>query len=298
MRILVTGGSGFIGTEVVRRLRARGDDVVVIDLNPFADPSVHCVVGDICDPGALAEAFGEGTEAVVHLAAITSVLKSVNDPDGVFRTNVIGTQRILERCRELGTKRLVFASSNAVVGDVGAETISELSPMRPLTPYGSTKASCEMLLWTYAGSYGMQTAALRFTNVYGTGMQAKDSVVARLMKAAMGGPAVPIYGDGEQRRDYVFVSDAASAVELGLGVGGAEVMTIGAGRSVSMNELHALASEVVGFEIPVTESPAKPGEMPAVIVDTSHAASLGFHAEYDLRSGLAATWEDFRASAG
>jgi UDP-glucose 4-epimerase len=296
MQILVTGGSGFIGTQVVRKLQARGDDVTVIDLNPSSDPDVSCVVGDICDPDALARALPEGTEAVVHLAAITSVLKSVEDPDGIFRTNVIGTQRILERCREIGTKRLVFASSNAVVGDVGAETISEQSQLRPLTPYGSTKASCEMLLWSYAASYGMQTAALRYTNVYGVGMQAKDSVVARLMRAALGGDAVPIYGDGEQRRDYIFVADAVSSVEVGLGVGGAEVMTVGAGRSVSMNELHTLASEVVGFEIPVTASPAKPGEMPAVIVDTSHARSLGFEAEYDLSAGLVATWKDFQAS--
>src|SRR4029077_17033458 len=126
------------------------------------------------------------------LAAITSVLRSVNDPDGIFRTNVLGTQRILERCREIGTKRLVFASSNAVVGDVGMATISERSQLRPLTPYGATKAAAEMLLWSYSASYGLQTAALRYTNVYGVGMQAKDSVIARLMRAALGGPAVPI----------------------------------------------------------------------------------------------------------
>jgi UDP-glucose 4-epimerase len=297
MRILVTGGSGFIGSQLVKRLQERGDEAVVIDLKPSANPNVQCIVGDICDESALGEALAEGTEAVVHLAAVTSVLLSVNDPAGVFRTNVLGTQAILERCREIGTKRLVFSSSNAVVGDVGADTIRESSQMHPLTPYGATKAAAEMLLWCYSGSYGMQTAALRFTNVYGVGMQAKDSVIARLMKAALGGPPVPIYGDGEQRRDYVFVGDAVSAIELGLGVGEGEVMTIGAGSSVSMNELHAIASEVVGHEIPTVPSPAKPGEMPAVIVDTSHACSLGFNADYDLRRGLAATWEDFRAQA-
>jgi UDP-glucose 4-epimerase len=295
MRILVTGGSGFIGSQVVKRLLKRGDEVVVIDLKPAHDPDVSCVVGDICDEDALTTALSEGTEAVVHLAAMTSVLQSVNDPAGIFRTNVLGTQRILERCREIGTKRLVFASTNAVVGDVGAETISERSQLRPLTPYGSTKAAGEMMLWSYAASYGMQTAALRFTNVYGVGMQAKDSVVARLMRAALGGPAVPIYGDGEQRRDYIYVADAVSAVEVGLAVGAGDVMTIGAGWSVSMNELHAIASEVVGHEIPAIASPAKPGEMPAVIVDISHARTLGFSPDYDLRRGLASTWEDFRS---
>lgn len=293
MRVLVTGGSGFIGSQLVKRLQERGDEVVVIDLKPSANTDVECVVGDICDDDALAAALRDGTDAVVHLAAITSVLLSVNDPAGIFRTNVLGTQRILERCREIGTKRLVFASSNAVVGDVGAATISERSQLKPLTPYGATKAAAEMMLWAYAASYGMQTAALRFTNVYGVGMQVKDSVIARLMRAALGGTPVPIYGDGEQRRDYVYVGDAVAAVEVGLEIGTGDVMIVGAGTSVSMNELHSIASEVVGHEIPTTESPAKPGEMPAVIVDTSHAASLGFTAEYDLRRGLAATWEDF-----
>lgn len=296
MRILVTGGSGFIGRQVVRRLRDRGDDVVVLDLLPFPDPGVASVVGDICDDEAVASTLAEETDAVVHLAALTSVLESVKDPDGVFRTNVVGTQRVLERCRLNGVRAFVLASTNAVVGDIGEGTITERTDLHPLTPYGATKAAVEMLMSAYASAYGLQTVALRFTNVYGIGMQTKDSVVARLLRAALGGPPVPVYGSGEQVRDYLFVTDAVAAIELGMRLGHADVLTIGSGESVSMNRLRQLAAEVTGVDIETLQIPAKAGEMPAVIVDPSYATSVGFALQYDLRDGLAATWDDFKAN--
>jgi UDP-glucose 4-epimerase len=295
MRVVVTGGSGFIGRQVVLALTARGDDVVVLDLERHSDPDVACVVGDVRDADAVGRALAGGAEGVVHLAARTSVLESVKDPDGVFQTNVVGTQQVLEACRREDVGTFVLASTNAVVGDVGDRLINEKTDLRPLTAYGATKAAGEMLMSSYAASYGMHTVALRFTNVYGTGMQTKDSVVARLMKAALGGPAVPVYGSGEQVRDYLFVADAVAAVELALGLGRADVLTIGAGRSVTMKELHALAEEATGAPIALHPVPAKPGEMPAVVVDPSYAASVGFVLGYDLLDGLRATWEDFKA---
>jgi UDP-glucose 4-epimerase len=129
-------------------------------------------------------------------------------------------------------------------------------------------------------------------------MQTKDSVVARLMRCALGGGAIQIYGDGEQRRDYVYVTDTVAAIEIGLGLGRPETLTIGAGRSVSMNELWQTACEVTGVAIPADHVAAKPGEMPAVVVDTSRARTLGYAPAYDLAAGLAATWEDFEANGG
>jgi UDP-glucose 4-epimerase len=296
VHVVVTGGSGFIGRHVVARLLVRGDDVVVADLHPFPSPSVACVVGDLRDPGVVARALAPGTDAVVHLAAITSVLRSAQEPHAVFQTNVDATELLLERCRALGVGRFVFASTNAVAGDVGAGTIDENVLPRPLTPYGATKAAAEMLFFAYAASYGFTTVVLRFTNVYGAGMQSKDSVVARLMRCAVKGGTIQIYGDGEQRRDYVYVTDTVAAVEIGLALGRAETLTIGAGRSVSMNELWHTACAVTGVEIGAEHVAAKPGEMPAVVVDTSRARSLGYAPAYDLRAGLAATWEDFRAN--
>ena len=293
MRVVVTGGSGFVGRHTVRRLVARGDDVAVADRNPYPDPSVHCVEGDLREEKIVDEAIDEGTDAVVHLAAITSVLLSAKDPHATFETNVGATELILERCRTIGVERLVFASTNAVAGVVTG-VIDESVVPRPLTAYGATKAAAEMLFSAYAASYQMKTVSLRFTNIYGEGMQSKDSVVARLMRCALSGSPMSIYGDGEQKRDYVYVTDAVAAIELGLALGSAETLTIGAGVSVSMNELWKTAREVTGVEIPRENVPAKPGEMPAVVVDTSKARALGFAPHVDLRGGLSRTWADFQ----
>jgi len=276
MRVLVTGGSGFIGRHVVSRLLARGNDVVVADLVEYPDGDVEIVKGDLRDPEIVALAVSSDLDAVVHLAALPSVLQSVLKPHETFTTNVAATELILDRCRTEGVGRLVFASTNAVVGNVGEQTIDERIALLPLTPYGGTKAACEMLLAAYGASYGIVTVALRFTNIYGAGMQTKDSVIARLMRAAASGGGIEIYGDGEQVRDYLYVTDAARAIELGLSLDKSETVTIGAASSVSMNVLHALACEATGVAIGAEHIPGKPGEMPAVIVDTSHATALGF----------------------
>jgi UDP-glucose 4-epimerase len=297
VHVLVTGGSGFIGKHLVRRLREGGHDVSVADLVPFPSGEVPCVVGDLRDPEIVERAVQADLDAVVHLAALTRVLRSVEDPHPAFRTNVVATELVLERCRELGVKRFVLASTNAVVGNVGTNVVDERAVLRPLTPYGATKAADEMLLSAYAGSYGFATVAIRFTNVYGAGMQVKDSVVARLMRAALTGGSIPVFGDGEQVRDYLYVTDAAAALELGLTfpLGQFSVLCVGAGKSVSLNELHRLAVEATGRPIGKEHVPAKPTEMPAVIVDVGQAAAAGFVPKYDLAAGLAATWEDFSA---
>ena len=297
MRVLVTGGSGFIGRHVVRRLQEKGDEVVVADLVDFPDGSVKFVTGDLREAAVVERAVTSDLDAVVHLAALTSVLQSVNAPHDTFRTNVQATELLLERCRTEGVRRFVFASTNAVVGNVGADMIDEHVPLMPLTPYGATKAASEMLLSAYSAAYGLITVALRFTNIYGAGMQTKDSVIARLMRAAQSGGGIQIYGNGEQLRDYLYVTDAARAIELGLTLVASDTVTIGAAESVSMNVLHQLACEATGVAIGAEHIDGKPGEMPAVIVRTSHAAELGFSCEYDVLAGLKATWADFRVRA-
>ena len=195
-RILVTGGSGFIGRHVVSKLRASGAAVRILDLRPHKDSSVDIVIGDIADPESVRAAFSGGIDAIVHLAGLTSVLRSVECPEPTYRTNVTGTQTLLEAARSTSVSAFVFASSNAVVGGDEAVAIDELSPLRPLTPYGATKAACEMLLSAYTASYGLRCTSLRLTNVYGPGMEEKDSVVARLVRAARSGSTFEIYGDG------------------------------------------------------------------------------------------------------
>jgi UDP-glucose 4-epimerase len=292
-RTLVTGGSGFIGRRVVRALLDEGADVVVADSRAFPDSRVQTVTGDLADGRVLEKAVTRGTEVIIHLAAVTSVLKSMDDPAGTHRVNVGVTADLLELSRRHGVGRFLLASTNAVTGDVGGRTISEEIPLRPLTPYGATKAAAEMLLSGYTASYGMEGAALRFANVYGPGMAHKDSFVPRLMRAAAGNRGVQIYGDGTQLRDYVHVDDVVQAIMIALRAGHTGPLIVGSGRSESVNDLVAACREVTGAAIPAEHVPAKDGEMPAVVLDIAAARKLGYEPRHTLASGLATAWPDF-----
>jgi UDP-glucose 4-epimerase len=296
-RVLVTGGSGFIGRRLVRALLEAGADVTVADRRPFPGGGVRTILGDLCDPAVVARVIQPGTDAVFHLAAVTRVLLSVEDPAGTYRLNVDATAGLLEQARIHGVGSFVLASTNAVTGDVGTATITEQAPLRPLTPYGATKAAGEMLLSAYAASYGISCSALRFSNVYGPGMQEKDSLIPRLMRAAVAGGGIQVYGDGKQLRDLVHVDDIVAGTFAAWRTGHTGPLILGAGESVSVNDILAAARAVTGAELPAEHVPAKPGEMPAVIVDISAARALGYQPVHDLKSGLATVWPEFSEAA-
>jgi UDP-glucose 4-epimerase len=296
--VLVTGGSGFVGRSVVAEFRRHGVDVVVADRDPFPAGDVPVLRGDLTDPAVRDRVVTPELTGIVHLAAITSVLRSAQQPQETFENNLAMTQGLLELARARGVAQFVLASTNAVVGNVGTATITERSPLRPLTPYGATKAACEMLLSGYAGAYGMTTCALRFTNIYGPGMAAKDSFVPRLMRAALSGGGVQVYGDGQQARDLVHVEDVATAVVAAWQRRFTGTAIIGAATSVTVLDLIEAARTATGAPLPVTHVPAKTGEMPAVIVDISLArAELGYQPRYELADGLRTVWDDFSAAA-
>lgn len=294
-RVLVTGGSGFIGRHVVSALSADGAEVRVVDLQPHPDPSVDLVQGDIADGDVLAQAFAGGFDSIVHLAAVTSVLRSLEQPDLTFRTNVAGTHALLEAGRAAGVTSLAFASTNAVTGPMEAPKITEAAKLRPLTPYGSTKAAGEMLMSAYTASYGLRCACIRLTNVYGPGMQAKDSIVARLMRCIRLGTTFEVYGDGSQVRDYVHAHDVVAAMRLGLTSDEwAGPTVIGSGSSLSVLEVIEAVKRVSGADVEYTHGPAKPGEMPAVIVDPSRAQAAGWAPQYPvLDDGLVGVWDEW-----
>jgi UDP-glucose 4-epimerase len=293
-RILVTGGSGFIGRHAVAELSRAGAHVRVVDLKPHPDPEVDIVVGDIADLDALEAAFAGGIDSVVHLAAVTSVLRSLEQPDLTFTTNVAATHALLEAARTAGARSLVFASTNAVTGPMDAPAIVETAVLKPLTPYGATKAAAEMLMSAYTASYGLRCACLRLTNVYGPGMQAKDSIVARLMRAIRLERTFEIYGDGRQVRDYVHVSDVIAAVRLGLDEDDWEgPVVIGSGTSLSVLEVVEAVREVTGASFEVVHGPARAGEMPAVIVDPSRARAAGWSPRFDFETGLRGVWKEW-----
>jgi UDP-glucose 4-epimerase len=296
-RVLVTGGSGFIGRRLVRALLGIGAAVTVADLRAFPDDAVESIVGDLCDPSVVARVVRRGTDVIFHLAAVTRVLDSIGDPAGTYRTNVEVTANLLEQARQHGVGTFVLASTNAVIGDVGRRTITEQMPLHPLSPYGATKAAAEMLLGSYAACYGMTGCALRFSNVYGPGMAEKDSFVPRLMRAARDGTVVQIYGDGTQVRDLVHVDDIVAGIFTAWRARFTGPLILAAGESVPVNDILAAARSVTGADLPVQNTPPKAGEMPAVIVDISAARALGYDPKHDLKSGLATVWPEFSEDA-
>lgn len=296
--VLVTGASGFIGSALVAKLRAQGRDVFAVDLEPFADPALPGVIGDLRDPSVVEADFAVRPETVFHLAARTSVLQSVNDPQGVYEVNVEVTQRLLEAARSGGVGSFVFASTNAVAGETHGASINEATPLRPLTPYGATKAAAEMLCSAYASSYAVDACAVRFTNVYGYGMNRKDTFVVRLMRAAANHHAVNIYGDGLQERDYLFVDDSIAALLRAESCRLTGPLTVGTGVSTSVLEVCKRAAAVIGLPIDTVHVAAPAGEMRAVRVDIAKARSLGYAPSVGLDDGLARTWADLSPTLG
>ena len=224
---------------------------------------------------------------------MTSVLRSVEQPELTYRTNVAATHALLEAARAAGVGSLVFASTNAVTGPMDEPAITEAAVLRPLTPYGATKAAGEMLMSAYTASYGVRCACLRFTNVYGPGMQAKDSIVARLMRAIRLGTrsrsTATEPGSRLRARQRRVRGDAAGARKRA--VGGPVV--IGTGTSLSVLEVLDAVRAVTGAELPVKHGPARPGEMPAVIVDPSRAFAAGWTPRLRFEHGLAGVWEEW-----
>jgi len=294
---LVTGGAGFIGRRLIGALLEQGHEVISADRHECPDRRAQSVVGDLRDPALIAAAVKPGTDVIIHLAAVTSVLRSVEDPVGAYQLNVEATAGLLEHARQRGIRAFLLASTNAVVGQVSQSRIDEDAPLRPLTPYGATKAAAEMLLAGYVASYGLAGAALRFCNVYGPGMEAKDTFVPRLMRAARDGKGVQVHGDGNQLRDFVHVDDIVAGICMAWRAGHTGPLIVGSGQSVTVNDIVEAARSVTGAELPVEHIPPKPGEMPAVIIDISAARSMGYRPRFDLKAGIATVWPEFSETA-
>jgi UDP-glucose 4-epimerase len=294
-RVLVTGGSGFIGRHAVASLAAAGAHVRVVDLQPHPDPEVDIVLGDIAEDGVIEAALQGGFDGIVHLAAVTSVLHSIEQPELTFRTNVEGTHRVLEGARKGGVSAIVMASTNAVTGPMEDPVITERARLRPLTPYGASKAAGEMLMSAYTAVYGIRCTALRLTNAYGPGMQAKDSIIARLMRAVRLGGTFSVYGDGLQVRDYVHASDIIAAAMMALTDARWQgPVVIGSSYSQSVLDVVEEVRRVTGAELPIKHIEPKAGEMPAVVVDTSLARESGWSPRFDFHTGISGVWDEWR----
>lgn len=303
---LVTGGCGFIGVNLVSRLVARGDRVRVFDnlslgRREDVEPSgVELVVGDVRDFPALARAV-EGMDVVVHLAAHTRVVESVSNPELNFEVNVLGTMNALRASRSAEVQKFIFASTGGAILGEQTPPVHEGMVPRPVSPYGASKLAGEGYCSAFCGAFGLNTVALRFSNVYGPFSYHKGSVVAQFFRNLMDNEPLTIYGDGRQTRDFLFVDDLVDAI-LGADKTDTpgEVFQIASGRETAIASLTELMREVLpGMRFEVQFKPARPGEIVRNYACIEKAQRmLGYEPQTDLRKGLERTWQWFVSRNG
>ena len=253
MKILVTGGAGFVGSHIVDLLIEQGHQVAIIDnLSTGKEEHLNAEAVfyrmDLLDDRMPQILLNEKPEVVIHQAAQTQVPKSIQEPVFDANTNIIGTIRLLEACRDAGVRKVVFASTAAVYGNPKYLPIDEQHPICPLSGYGIGKYTAEQYLYIYRQLYGLEYTVLRYANVYGLRQDAKGEggVIAIFIDRIAQGKPIAIFGDGEQTRDYIYVKDIASANVAAIDRGDGEVLNIGTGVSTSINELVELLQQVSG----------------------------------------------------
>ncbi len=305
LTILVTGGAGFIGSHVVDAFVEAGHHVAVVDdlstgrrANLHAAATFHEV--DIRSP-ALRDVFDDvHPDVVSHHAAQVDVRRSVADPAYDAEVNVLGSLNLLERCREHGVAKVLYASSGgAVYGEPAYLPCDEDHPIRPLCPYGASKYVVEQYLAMYRELHGLDYTVLRYGNVYGPRQDphGEAGVVAIFADQMLRGGTPTVNGSGEQERDFVYVGDCARANLLALERGSGGVYNLGSGQGTSVNRLFELLKAATGYQGGVVHGPPKPGETFRIFLDASRARDeLGWRPQVDLREGLHRTVAHFRAT--
>lgn len=322
--VLITGGSGFIGVNLVHRLIGTGSKLVVLDdlsvgkieylrdvapsirtfsaqsLSTDCDGGPLFVQGDIRD-SKLVGAVVSGVDAIVHLAAHTRVIESIEDPRHDMEINVLGTLNLLESARKNGVKRFIFASSGATLGEQPPPINEEKAP-RPAAPYGASKLAGEGYCSAYFQSFGVKTVALRFSNVYGPRSFHKGSAVAHFMKNVLQGKPLVIYGDGTQTRDFLYIDDLCDAICGCLFTAeekiGGQVFQIATGKETSVNEVVSIIKELAteaGIKVEIRHEAARKGEVYRNYAEIGKAERLlGYRPKTALKDGSRATWDWFR----
>jgi UDP-glucose 4-epimerase len=309
MRILITGGAGFIGSTLADACLAQGHDVAIVD--DFSSGSEANVPEaarlyrvDIRTPELHEVLATEQPELVSHHAAQVSVKRSVDDPAHDAEVNVLGTLNVLEAARRHGVRRLVFASTGgAIYGEPDGPRADEDHPRRPQSPYAIAKLAAEHYLEGYRRA-GLETVVLRYANVYGPRQDphGEAGVVAIFIERILAGLPPTIFGDGEQVRDFVYVDDVVRANllanEAALTSAGPAVFNVGTGRATSVNALWAALAALVQPEVSPHREPARTGDLLRSVLDVTRArTALGWEPEVDVVQGLARTWEWFAARA-
>ena len=305
MKVLVTGGAGFIGSHFVRRLVAAGDDVVVLDKLTYAgnlanleDVEYEFQQGDIADAAAVAKA-AEGCAAIVNFAAETHVDRSILQGGDFIDTNVRGAQVLLETVRDLGA-RLVHVSTDEVYGDVPPGRSSrEDDPLEPSSPYSAAKASGDLLVLAHVRTYGVEALITRGSNTYGPN-QYPEKVLPLFITNALDDEPLPLYGDGRQVRDWLHVDDHCAGIELVLRAGATgEIYNLGGGVEVENREITRRVIDLTGAEPSLVQRVSdRPGHDRRYSLDTAKAQSLGWSRRWTLEQGLPDTVRWYRENRG
>jgi UDP-glucose 4-epimerase len=306
LKVLVTGGAGFIGSSVVEKLLADGDEVLLLDdfstgdrlnLEHLMDNAgLSILEGDIRDRAIVDQAAGQA-DATVHLAALASVSRATESPDLACAVNVTGTLNVLEGARWNGHSRFVYVSSAAVYGSPRALPLKEDAPTLPVGVYGASKLAGEVFTQSFRTTYGLSTVALRLFNVYGPRQRPNQrGVIQSFIADSARKNAITVYGDGRQAFDFVFVEDVAEAVRKALCSDAVGPFNVGTGRATSVNELvHVFARKKPRLK--VIRAEARPGEVRLSRASTARTARiLGWRARTKLREGLERCYEHFPLS--
>jgi UDP-glucose 4-epimerase len=308
-RFLVTGGAGFIGSHLVERLLADGHDVRVLDnfssgrLDNLAfagpDDALAIIRGDVRDLPCV-EAAAAGVDVIFHQAAMRSVPQSVADPLGANAHNVTGTLHVLEAARRQGVRRVVYASSSSVYGERPDLPKREEQPPAPISPYGASKLAGEQYAAVWSRLYGVETAGLRYFNVFGPRQDPASeyaAVIPRFILAALDGRPVEVYGDGHQSRDFTYVENVVEANVLvaDAEAGAGEVFNVGCGQRVSLLDIVGKLELLVGRRIRRRYSEGRVGDVRHSEADIDKAQRLfGYAPKVEFDDGLRRTVEYFR----
>lgn len=304
LKVLVTGGAGFIGSHAAEAFAAAGHDVVVVDNlstgeRENLDPSIRLYEVDIRDE-ALDEVFAaERPDVISHHAAQASVNVSVADPRKDMETNIWGSLNVINCALRHGVKKFIYISTGgAAVGEPRYLPVDEAHPVDPLSPYGASKHAVEHYLYIYRKLSGLDYTILRYPNIYGPRQDplGEAGVVAIFTGQMLRGEQVRINGTGEQERDFLHVADVASANVLAIDAPAGEMYNLGSGVGTSVNEIFALLARFTGYKREPVHGPALPGEVFKIYLDASKArAQLGWRPRYSLAEGLEQTVAWFRA---
>jgi len=303
MRILVTGGAGFIGSHLVEKLLSLGHDVAILDdFNDFYDPQIKrqniaAVAKDVAihrldlrDSGAVRNLFHrEKFEAIAHLAARAGVRPSIQNPQLYYDTNVDGTLHLLDAARVTGVERFIFASSSSVYGNSKTVPFSEDRQLtQTLSPYGATKIAGESLCSTYSHLYGMRVVALRYFTVYGP-RQRPDLAIHQFTRKIQAGKPIDQFGDGTTRRDYTYIDDIIQGTIAALKYDGPmfDIFNLGENETIQLRDLIAGIENALGQKAKINRLPEQPGDMPVTYADISKARELlGYNPSTRLSDGL------------